>query len=136
MQLFGGLPVQFGVFLDAVDVFDAPAFGISTPEALLLDPQQRLLLECAAEVMCGPAAGASSNASWRAAAAGLVGVWVGVSSMDYNRVSLDFVGGVTPYSSTGSSLSVTAGRLSYTYNLRGPSVAVDTACSSSLVGAC
>ena len=36
---------------------------------------------------------------------------------------------------TGSALSVAAGRLSYTYGFKGPSVAVDTACSSSLVGA-
>jgi NADPH:quinone reductase-like Zn-dependent oxidoreductase len=35
----------------------------------------------------------------------------------------------------GSALSVAAGRLSYMYGFKGPSVAVDTACSSSLVGA-
>jgi len=34
----------------------------------------------------------------------------------------------------GSALSVAAGRLSYAYGFKGPSVAVDTACSSSLVG--
>ncbi len=123
--------------------FDAAAFGVSPPEAALMDPQQRLLLEAAAEVMHGrggaAALGATSSGSGvkpaTAAAAAAVGAWVGVSSMDYNKLSVKFTGGVTQFTSTGASLSVTAGRLSYSFNLRGPAVAVDTACSSSLVAA-
>lgn len=118
------MPVQFGVFLDTVDLFDAAAFGVSAPEAAMMDPQQRLLMQLTAEVLR-----TSSNTS------SSTGVSIGVSSMDYNKIVLRTTGGVTPYSATGASLSVTAGRLSYSFGLAGPSVAIDTACSSSLVAA-
>ena len=38
-----------------------------------------------------------------------------------------------PYLVSGTSLNVAAGRISYVFNFRGPSVSVDTACSSSIV---
>lgn len=133
LQLVGGLPVQFGIWLDAVDLFDAAAFGVSAPEAAMMDPQQRLLMQLTAEALS-----TSSNSSWslqHVSDAGSAGVFIGVSSMDYNKVVLRTTGGVTPYSATGASLSVTAGRLSYSFGLAGPAVAIDTACSSSLVAA-
>ena len=37
------------------------------------------------------------------------------------------------YNATGNSLAMIANRLSYTFDLHGPSLAFDTACSSSLV---
>lgn len=133
LQLVGGLPVQFGIFLESVDLFDAAAFGVSSPEAALMDPQQRLLMTLTAGAL-----GSSSRGSFslhRVSEGGSAGVFVGVSSMDYNKVVLKYTAGVTPYSATGASLSVTAGRLSYSFGMSGPSVAIDTACSSSLVAA-
>lgn len=62
------------------------------------------------------------------------GVFVGTSALDYGKLAARYGTTATPYSATGSlSLSVTSGRLSYTYGMRGPAVTVDTACSSSLV---
>jgi len=118
-----------------LDVFDTTAFGVSALEAAVLDPQQRLLLEAAADVISTASGSSSRNrsSSGGGGSSSLMGVFVGVSSMDYNKLSLKFTGGVTPYTPTGSSLSVNAGRLCYTYGLSGPGVAVDTACSSSLV---
>jgi acyl transferase domain-containing protein len=63
------------------------------------------------------------------------GVFVGISSMDYQKLAARYGGAVTAYSATGVSLSVAAGRLSFTYGLAGPALAIDTACSSSLVAA-
>ena len=132
--LFGGLPVQFGVFLQGIETFDAAAFGVSGPEAALMDPQQRLLLSCTAEALmtADTAAGSAMGLSGVGMVSG-TGTFVGVSSMDYNKVSMKYTAQVTPYTSTGASLSVAAGRVSYTFNLKGPAISVDTACSSSLV---
>ena len=87
-----------------------------------MDPQQRLLLETAAEaLLVHPEAVADEalRAGW--------GVFVGVSSNDYARVAARHLGGsVTAYSATGTALSVTSGRLSYTLRLKGPAVTVET----------
>ena len=40
---------------------------------------------------------------------------------------------ITHYNSTGTAMSMAANRISFTFNLTGPSFAIDSACSSSLV---
>jgi acyl carrier protein len=61
-DLCGGLPVQFGVFLEGVAAFDPIAVGVSETEAALMDPQQRLLLESVAEAMLARPAEAADEA--------------------------------------------------------------------------
>lgn len=113
--------------LSRIDEFDAGFFGISPREAAWLDPQQRLLLELSWEAMENagvvPSALAGSDCA----------VYVGISSLDYGVRSLDDMAGMSSHSMTGNTLSIAANRLSYVFDLRGPSLAVDTACSSSLV---
>ncbi|MBX9792102.1 MAG: SDR family NAD(P)-dependent oxidoreductase [Pirellulales bacterium] len=118
---------KWGGFLDQVDRFDARFFGVSPYEAERMDPQQRLLLEVGWEAL------EQAGLAGKAVSGSDAGVFVGVILSEYfNRVASDtyLLGG---HAATGNFLSITANRLSYFLNLRGPSLAVDTACSSSLV---
>lgn len=116
-----------GGFLDAVSGFDADYFGISAEEARSMDPQQRLLLELSVHTLEDAGVDAA-----RIAGAD-VGVFVGISTNDYARLHPSGAMGTDVFFSTGKAFSIAANRLSYFFDLRGPSVAVDTACSSSLV---
>ena len=111
--------------LDRIDGFDAEFFGVSPREAQQIDPQQRLLLELAWEAF------EDAGIPARSVAGENIGVYVGISSNDYAQMSSD--GGPNAYSNTGSAFSIAANRLSYVFDLHGPSFSVDTACSSSLV---
>ncbi len=116
-----------GAFLDDISGFDAAFFGISATEARQLDPQQRMALEVAWEALehAGiPASGLAGSDT---------GVFIGVGTDDYGRRLLEDLPGVEAWTGIGSSLCGVPNRISYTLDLRGPSLAVDTACSSSLV---
>jgi len=117
--------VPWGGFIDDVDQFDPAFFGISPREARSMDPQQRLLLEVGWEVLENAGVAVDSLASSR------TGVFVGIWQRDchYYLPSV----GANLYFETGNSFSVIANRLSYLWDLHGPSKAVDTASSSSLV---
>jgi acyl transferase domain-containing protein len=60
------------------------------------------------------------------------GVMMGVYFNEYQSMVASSPERVDAYTGTGSSHSITAGRISYLLGLRGPAAAVDTACSSSL----
>lgn len=115
-----------GVLSD-VEHFDAEFFGISPREAEQLDPQQRLLLELSWEALenAGQVPEKLSGSD--------CAVYVGIASTDYLNRRVDDPASMDAYTMTGNTASVASNRISYIYNLHGPSVSVDTACSSSLV---
>ena len=113
--------------LEDLDRFDAAFFGISPREASEMDPQQRLLLELAWEALEDGAQVPERLAGSDCA------VYIGVSSTDYANSRIDDPGSSSAYMMTGGTLSIAANRISYVFDLHGPSMAVDTACSSSLV---
>lgn len=119
----GGVPTKAG-YIEQVDRFDAAFFGIHPREADAMDPQQRLMLETTWQAF--EDAGIPINNSCGKS----VGVFVGAGNNDYSRLRAN-VGNA--YGATGNSLAMTANRLSYTFDFRGPSLTIDTACSSSLV---
>ena len=110
-----------------VSGFDAAFFGISPREAEQMDPQQRVLLEMTWE--------AFENAGIRPASlrGSRTGVFVGLSSIDYAYRRADDLGSIDASTMTGNASSIAANRISYVFDLRGPSMVIDTACSSSLV---
>ncbi|MDQ0444756.1 type I polyketide synthase [Methylobacterium persicinum] len=113
--------------LDDVWSFDPAVFGISPREAEQMDPQQRMLLELTWEAL--------EDAGLRpsAVAGSQIGVFVGASSLDYGNLRIMDAPSGDAYTATGNTLSILSNRISYIYDLKGPSFTVDTACSSSLV---
>ena len=118
-----------GLISQPVDLFDASFFGISPREAAALDPQQRLLMETSWEALEDAGIIPDSLSQTRA------GFFVGMSGDDYARLHRHSGHSelIDAYSLTGSTMSTAAGRLSYFYGTKGPSLTLDTACSSSLV---
>ena len=123
----GKMYTRAGGFIADIDKFDAGFFGISPREARRIDPQQRLLLELTWEAL----ESAGIVPQWIAGSQ--AGVFVGISLSDYAAMQRDEPNQVDPYVMSGSAVSNAANRISYVFDLHGPSFAVDTACSSSLV---
>ncbi|BBX70200.1 type I polyketide synthase [Mycolicibacterium psychrotolerans] len=118
---------RWGSYLSGIDEFDADYFEISPSEADKMDPQQRLLLEVTHEAL--EYAGIRPDALRHSQ----TGVFVGACLGEYGVMASKELSEVNAYSGTGGALSIIANRVSYYFDLRGPSVTVDTACSSSLV---
>lgn len=123
----GKMNTKWGGFLDGIHDFDADFFGISPREAVRVDPQQRLLLEVAWEALEDAGLAPTSLAHSK------TGVYVGVVGSDYGLLQSRDPHDMDVFSGTGISQAILANRLSYVFDLHGPSVTLDTACSSSLV---
>ncbi|KAL8834918.1 MAG: hypothetical protein Q9176_007212 [Flavoplaca citrina] len=61
------------------------------------------------------------------------GVFVGASPVDFLNLVHKDVDNIPTYQATGTCSNILANRLSYVFDLKGPSLTIDTACSSSLV---
>lgn len=107
--------------------FDAAFFGISPREAASMDPQQRIMLELTWEAMENAGLPPETLRGSR------THVILGASSADYSYRFADDPASIDSPTATGNAVSILANRLSYFYDLRGPSLVIDTACSSSLV---
>jgi len=118
---------KWGAFLDGFAEFDPLFFGIPPREALNMDPQERLFMQAAWSAL--------ENAGYTRSTLkhrfnGRVGVFAGITRAGYNlyRTSVPSEEKFWPR----TSFSSVANRLSYFFDIHGPSLPVDTMCSSSL----
>ncbi|XP_075418526.1 fatty acid synthase isoform X2 [Tenrec ecaudatus] len=120
-----GLPRRSGKLKD-LSKFDASFFGVHSKQAHTMDPQLRLLLEVTYEAIVdggiNPADLSGTN----------TGVWIGVSGSEASEALSRDHETLVGYSMVGCQRAMMANRLSFFFNLQGPSIAMDTACSSSL----
>ena len=123
-----GLSTAAGAsFLNSIDKFDAGYFGIPQREADQMDPQQRIFLEVAVEAM------EDAGFRFEDLRRSRTGVFVASYHNDYAQMLYRDPAAMDQRTLTGTLHSVLANRLSYIFDLRGPSISIDTACSSSLV---
>ena len=121
------MEAPWGGFIPDPDKFDPLFFDISPREAELMDPQQRLFLQTVWHTIEDAGYKKSDLAGTK------TGLFAGVAANDYANLLATHGVAVEAYSSTGNAHSVLANRVSYFFDLHGPSEAIDTACSSSLV---
>ncbi|RDW73588.1 reducing type I polyketide synthase [Coleophoma crateriformis] len=93
--------------LQDIGLFDAPFFNVSAEEAKAMDPQLRLQLETCYEAL--------------------------ENGTDYSESMMRDIETLPRYSATGTGGAMLANRVSYFFDLKGPSLTVDTGCSTSLV---
>uniref|UniRef100_A0A3Q1FKQ7 Mycocerosic acid synthase-like polyketide synthase n=1 Tax=Acanthochromis polyacanthus TaxID=80966 RepID=A0A3Q1FKQ7_9TELE len=113
--------------IEGFNEFDSKFFGIPEVEAESMDPQQKLLLQCTYRALEDAGIAMESISGSR------TGVYIGLMNRDYEMLSNNNPNTITHYNGTGTAMSVAANRISFTFNLTGPSFAIDSACSSSLV---
>ncbi|KFP09893.1 Fatty acid synthase [Egretta garzetta] len=121
-----GLPKRNGKLKD-ISKFDASFFTVHPKQAHTMDPQLRLLLEVSYEAILD---GGINPATLRGTD---TGVWVGASGSEAAEALSQDPEEVSGYVLTGCQHAMLANRISFFYDLKGPSITVDTACSSSLV---
>lgn len=111
-----------GGFVSDIECFDPSFFQLTPNDAKRMDPQERLFLQQVYHLF--------QDAGYRLdqIKGTATGVFVGVMNGGYDWLTPKESEDITPTSLFWS----IANRVSYFYDLKGPSLAVDTACSSSL----
>ncbi|GCB20597.1 lovastatin diketide synthase LovF [Aspergillus awamori] len=110
-----------------IDEFDAPFFSITPSEARAMDPQQRMCLEVAYEAM------ENAGITIDRISGSRTSCYVGCFNHDYQLLQNLDLDNLPFYHATGTESSCLSNRISWFFNLAGPSMTVDTACSSSLI---
>ncbi|KIG19430.1 Malonyl CoA-acyl carrier protein transacylase [Enhygromyxa salina] len=115
----------WGSFITDAEGFDAGFFEVGPREATWMDPQLRLVLQSAYHTAedAGVAGGLHGTDT---------GVFVGACFHDYRERLQAADVEIDPHYLTGIAATSLANRVSFCFDLRGPSLPFDTACSSAL----
>ncbi|SOD64275.1 rhizoxin biosynthesis, polyketide synthase RhiE [Streptomyces zhaozhouensis] len=119
---------KWGGFLDGFADFDPYFFRISPREALEMDPQERLFLQETWRAFEDAAYPRDRIARQHG---GRVGVFVGITRTGFELLGAELGRDGAPRH-LSTNFSSVANRVSYVFDLHGPSLPVDTMCSSSL----
>ncbi|EFA82769.1 hypothetical protein PPL_04464 [Heterostelium album PN500] len=114
------------VNLDEWKQFDPMFFGMTKKEAEQIDPQIRLLMMILWEAI------EDAQLQYDTVRGSNTAVYIGTMTQGYKMVTNSILTDMSPYSLAGNILTFVSNRLSYAFDLRGPSMTLDTACSSSL----
>ncbi|KAI1774512.1 hypothetical protein F4818DRAFT_64374 [Hypoxylon cercidicola] len=107
--------------------FDAPFFSVTAKEAASMDPMQRWTLEASYHAFENAGIPAERLRGSRC------GVFSASMTDDYKRMIAQDPDNVPRMAVTGTFASILPNRVSWYFDLHGPSIHVDTACSSSLL---
>lgn len=124
-----------GGFVSNIDLFDPLEFGISQKEAQYLDPSLRLTLEAAHQVCTSPfnpkppncrpsipQALIDSGIDYRGSN---TGVYLGQLLTSTNELADDRYE-IDNFNGVGKCIAIRANRISFTFDLKGPSFVLDT----------
>lgn len=114
-----------GGFLTEIDLFDHALFHITSSESKIMDPQQRLLLMEIEKAIQDSGFVKEEFAKYR------TGVFIGAPPNEYKNITnICSSDPLAPMSVIPSTIS---NRISFAFNLTGPSECFETACSTSIV---
>ncbi|KAI1387273.1 uncharacterized protein F4822DRAFT_430025 [Hypoxylon trugodes] len=106
--------------------FDAPFFAITPAEASAMDPQQRLVLESSYHAL------ENAGIPMENLNGSLTAVFAASFTTDFAHLHAKDPDSAPRAIATGTASTMLPNRVSWYFNLQGPSIHVDTACSSSL----
>ena len=112
---------------DNLAAFDAGFFGMSAAEAQATDPQQRLLLEVSYEAF------ENAGIPVEQIRGSDTAVYAAMFTRDYDRNIYKDPNAIPKYHTTGCGEAILSNRISYIWDLKGPSMTLDTGCSGSMV---
>lgn len=122
------LSFRGGSFIkEDLSLFDAPFFSITAAEAAAMDPQQRLVLETSYRAL------ESAGITMDQVSSSRTSVFTGSFGHDYEDILKRDLQDLLKLMATGISRNMLSNRVSWFFDLKGPSVTIDSACSSSLM---